>query len=204
MNINDEKERIYGIIENIIKERYLFDEVLNSLIAKLDIQTIQPTPTIEPTQEVAEIPVEEEESTKEDKEDKSIVETEHHNMPLTEDVIKNEWFKGNEDLFNELFKKNENKENEIIPKYEIDKQKEYDSKNNIRSRVSVSKAIDTVAMILKESNDSINLNDLRHRLNRRLNCNIKSQNFQANILPKAIKKHPSIKRVRRGYYRYVK
>lgn len=100
----------------------------------------------------------------------------------------------------EEVKEDQNAIKEAIPKHEIEKEKDKEPKR--KGYLNVDKVIDCIVSVLKEAGTPMAIKALHQKVCEQLGRDIKSHNFRANLLPKAMQRNNKIQRVTRGYYQY--
>lgn len=173
MNINEEKNYIYSIINELIKERrslteeiYLWKERLNELNSLEELGFNQLNAV-------------------------GMVEMKNSNInKIKKENLKKEFISNKKEI------------EKTIPKnlIEIEKDKDYKIKH-IKNDINY--LTTGIVNVLKEIGRPAKLSEIREELENKLDTKIKHSNFSNNIMPRAMKIDNRINRPHRGYYQYL-
>jgi hypothetical protein len=98
------------------------------------------------------------------------------------------------------------KEESIIPKNKIDDLKEADrrkSRRNFKKKLNTDKVYSEMCIVLKEAGIPLKVDEIRIRLEKRLEQELSPTNFRNNLLQRILKKTDTrVERASFGYYQY--
>lgn len=190
VNINEEKAYIYTMMKEITEERRRLTDIYYSLKKRLDTLYQLEQRGLENLSIKGYVDLCNEYNQRQNEIAISNIKRETKHI-ISE--LKNAKFNNSED-------EKEEQNTEAIPKHEIEKEKDKEPKR--KSYLNVDKVIDCIVSVLKEAGTPMATKALHQKVCEQLGRDIKSHNFRANIMPKAMQRNDKIQRVTRGYYQY--